>query len=153
MGRMLAIAVLLAVGGAAPAFAVSETEEGFAAAMQGCWTQTRWGEKVEEMRRDPEFTIAAQICLDGGVSGVIEGFYCDGRPVIDCWDSRGTYAFKDKKFWRHFAGGMPAGHAVSCDVRLVPGKQVELYGCIGHAEDGTALEPVDGGIYEKRTGQ
>ena len=150
MRRAAFATVLCALGAPLPAQAVSETEEGFAAAMQGCWTQTRWGEEIEKLRADPDFTITATMCFEGGVTGQIDAFYCDGRPHIDCWDSHPSYAFKDKKLWRYFEEETPDGQAVSCDVRLVPGKQVQLHGCLGHAADGSVVRMLDDAVYERQ---
>jgi len=149
--RLAALAAVpFALGTSLPALAVSETAEGFAAAMQGCWTQTQWGPEIEKLRTDPDFTIAAGMCLEGGITGELDAYCCEGRPLIDCWDQHGGYEFKAEKFWRYFADDTPDGQMVSCDVRLVPGKALELHGCLGHAADGAVVGSLDDARYQRR---
>lgn len=142
-------AILLAVVATAPAHAVSETDEGFAAALRGCWMQTRFDRWTEEQRQRLDFDVGLQLCLDGKTAGPVEGFSCETRLMVDCSQLNYRFEFKDQRFWRYFEVETRDGYAISCDVRLLSSQQFELFGCLGHAEDGTVIGPVDDTAFER----
>ena len=140
--------VLLLLGAVAPAQAVSETAEGFAAAMQGCWNRSTWSAAIEAQRADPEYSISSQMCLSGGVEGVLTVLDCGGvNNLVECSSLEGRYEFRDDKFWRGVDGQWD-----SCDVLLEPGKQVILKNC-AWIDPPPAVEPIENAVYERAIGQ
>ena len=96
----LAIAAML-VGASAPAHAVSETAEGFAAAMQGCWNRATWSADIDAQRADPGYSISSQMCLSGGVEGALPLLDCGGGNNLgECDQAGGRYVFAAEKFQR-----------------------------------------------------
>ena len=146
--RLAVTLVALLVGASAPAHAVSETAEGFAAAMQGCWNRATWSQAIEAKRADPAYSISSQMCLSGGVEGVLTLLDCGGvNNLVECNPTEGRYAFRDDKFWRDFDGQLD-----SCDVLLESGKQVALKNCVW-IDPPPAVEPIEDAVYERAIGQ
>lgn len=141
-------AVLLVLGASAPARAVPETAEGFAAAMQGCWNRATWSTAIEVQRADPAYAISSQMCLDGGVEGALTVLDCGGvNNLVECSSLEGRYELRDAKFWRGFDGQRD-----SCDVLLEPGRQVTLKNCVW-IDPPPAVEPIEDAVYERAIGQ
>lgn len=147
------VAVLFALGASAPAQAVSETAEGFAAAMQGCWNRTTWSAEIEDQRADPTYAISSQMCLEGSVRGGLAVLDCGGlNNLVECSQTLGRYEFKDEKFWRSYDDGPLAGGLGNCDVRLEAGKQVELHNCQWMIVPISGLA-AESAVYERAIGQ
>lgn len=143
----LATALLL-LGAIVPAQAVSETAEGFAAAMQGCWNQTGWSDELEALAAENGVSVSKQLCLKGGLEGAVTEVGCSTQhDLTECSTSEGRYAFHDEKFWQDFDGV-----ARSCDVLLEPGKQVTLKNCVW-IDPPPAVEPIEDAVFEWAKGQ
>ena len=141
-------AVLLVLGASAPAHAVSETAEGFAAAMQGCWNQTGWSDELTALAAGSGVSVSRQLCLEGGIEGALTVVDCSTQhDLTECSTSEGQYAFHDERFWQAFDGV-----ASSCDVVLEPGKQVALTNCTW-IDPPSAVEPIANAVYERAIGQ
>jgi hypothetical protein len=136
-------AVLFALGASAPAQAVSETAEGFAAAMQGCWNRV-----TEAPGAGTGNTVSSQMCLDGGVEGALSVIDCHTHAdLTECSTQDGRYGFRDEKFWRAFDGIED-----SCDVFLEPSERVTLQNCIW-IDPPPGVEPTVDTVYERAIGQ
>jgi hypothetical protein len=147
------VAVLFMLGASAPAQAVSETAENFAAAMQGCWNRITWSAAIQDQRADPAYAISSQMCLEGSVRGGLAVLDCGGvNNLVECRQTLGRYEFKDEKVWRSYDDGPLAGGLDACEVRLEVGKQVELHNCQWATPpvSGAAIEDA---IYERAIGQ
>lgn len=140
--------VLLLLGAIAPAQAVSETAEGFAAAMQGCWNQTGWSDELKALAAENGVSVSRQLCLKGSLEGAVTVMDCSTQhDLTECSTSEGQYAFHNEKFWQDFDGV-----ASSCDVLLEPGKQVTLKNC-AWIDPPPAVEPIENAVYERAVGQ
>lgn len=145
------IAVTLAallVWACAPAHAVSETAEGFSAAMQGCWNQTEWSAEIDALAAENGNSLATQMCLDGGIEGTVTMLDCHTHgDLTECSTSEGRYAFRDEKVWRDFDGVQD-----SCDVFLQAAKSVTLKNCVW-IDPPPAVEPINDAVFERAIGQ
>lgn len=153
--RLAALAAVpFVLGTSVPALAVSETAEGFAAAMQGCWNRASWSAAIEEAQRtDPEFTAASQMCLSGGVEGVLTFLDCSGvNNLVECAPAEGRYEFRDEKFWRDFGDAVREGQRDNCDVTLEAGKQFTLLNC-QWVEAPASAGSIEDVVYERAIGQ
>ncbi|MCR6671239.1 hypothetical protein [Devosia ginsengisoli] len=148
----LAIAAMLA-GASAPAHAVSETAEGFAAAMQGCWNRASWSADIDAQRADPGYSISSQMCLSGGVEGALTLLDCGGvNNLVECNQAGGRYVFAAEKFQRIYDDGLLAGGSDSCDVFLEAGRQFTLRNCQWVVAP-AAAEAIGDVVYERAIGQ
>lgn len=136
-------AVILVLGAVVPAHAVSETAEGFSAAMQGCWNQMGNAEGA-----------SSQMCLDGGIEGALTVYDCTSHAdLTECSTTDGTYAFRDEKFWRSYVDGGPLrGGLDTCDVRFGPGEKFELRNCAWTTVPEFSDGPIVDAVYEKAVG-
>lgn len=133
MGRAAFVTILLVLGASSPARAVSETAEGFSAAMQGCWN-----------RADTDTDTSSQMCLDGGATGLLTGYDClTHGDLTECSTQEGRYEFREERFWRSFDGVME-----SCDVFLEPRERVTLQNCI-LLDPPPGAEPMMDAIFER----
>jgi hypothetical protein len=142
MRLAVASTVVLVLGAAAPANAVSETAEGFSRTMQGCWN-----------RVDANDGASHQMCLDGGITGALTIIEClNHDDLTECSSQEGRYEFRDEKFWRSYEDGPLAGGLDNCDVRLEAGKQVELHNCQWITEPDLGAATQDA-VFERAIGQ
>ena len=150
MQRPAALAALfIAVAGTAPAQAVSETEEGFAAAMQGCWNRVSWSAAIEAQRADPGYSRSLQMCLSGGVEGTLTMLDCGGvHDLVECSPREGRYAFRDEKFWSDLGHQPDEDFLHACDVLLDAGKQVTLHNC-EWADARAGTDAIEDAVYER----
>lgn len=143
--RMLTIAGTFGIlCAAAPAFAISETAEGFSAAMQGCWNR---------VSRNAD-GASSRICLEGNIEGALTVYECQNHgDLTECSTQEGTYEFRDEKFWRQYGeGGWLTGGLDNCDVRFGPGQKFELHNCAWTTVPQSG-RPTEDAVYEKAVGQ
>lgn len=141
-------AVLFALEASAPAQAVSETAEGFATAMQGCWNRSGWGPDSEALVAETGNGVSSQMCLDGGVEGAVTVIDCHSHgDLTECSTREGRYEFRDDKFWRTFDGVED-----SCDVFLKARERVTLANCIW-IDPPPGVEPIVDAVYDRAVGQ
>jgi hypothetical protein len=133
------LATLVLIGASAPAMAIEETAEGFAAAMQGCWNMS-----------ESDDNASTQMCLSGGIEGALVVYHCVSHAdLTECSTMEGTYAFKDEKFWRSYgeSGWLTSG-LDNCDVRFGPGQKFELHNCAWTTVPPSG-RPTEDAVYEK----